>query len=432
MIKIHPSHMARVVFTGFFGIFILPHMHGQAVIGSAAGLNFNSPSGSGQGLFGNAGFSVTPLSSIASALSKSGPLFKAGSVEVRPHASYQWVEGSGILVAPGAEDKVTTRTFTPGVTLNLGARTSADYTFTRTTYSAARLADTSDHNFRVSTGLTAGEWKFGLSGSYGTSSNILAETARQTRDETYSTYLNVSHQIGRATEVEASLSNSIRSASAITAAAGWKGTDWTSWNATTRVRHHLSSQVNFSGGLAAGYDQIDGSPDMSSLEPKVDLNWKPTSKLSLVVDLGLRRHSTKATPVYTQNFWTYGVSGSYSLLAATTFSLSGQRSIYAAYFGQAIQGDTWTVSLQQRLLTRFFFAASYSHSYSNLHFTTSNTIARFPDRIDRGNTVHASLSTALFGRASFSIFYQRGQNRSSDSLFGYSNNQVGASASYSF
>ena len=373
-----------------------------------------------------------PLSGIASALTGTGPLYQAGSFEVRPHVSYQWVESSGILVAPGADDKVTTQTFSPGVLLNLGAHSYADYTFSRINYSTSRLADTSDHIFRVSTARTLGDWKLGLNGSYGTTSNILAETGRQTRDETYSTSANVSHEIGRATEVETSLTNSIRSAAAITTNAGWRGTDWTSWSALARIRQHVSKQLNYSGGIEATYDYIKGSPNMSSWGPKVDLNWSPTQKLSFAADVGLLRHSTKATPVYTQNFWTYAVSGSYSPLATTTLSISGQRSINASYFGQAIQGETWTASIRQRLLTRFFLSAAYSHSYSNLHFTTSTTIARFPDRIDRGNSFHTSLSTALFGRASFSLFYQRGQNDSNDRLFGYRNNQFGASASYSF
>ena len=424
--------LARAIFVLLSGGAIASSLHGQAIMGTAAGLNGSSANGSTPWASASSTGLGAPLSAVASALTRTGPLFQAGSIEVRPHVSYQWVEGTDILVAPGAADKITTQSMSAGVLLNLGARSSADYTFSRTYYSTDRLADTSDHNVRVSTGLTQGEWKTGLSGSYGTSSNILAETGRQTRDETYATSANVSHEIGRATEIEASLSNAIRSASAIRGSAGWNGTDWTSWSAVSRVRHHLSKQLNASGGIEATYDVIQGSPDMSSWGPKVDLNWNPTQKLSFSADLGLIRHSTKATPVYTQNFWTYAVSGSYSPLATTTFSISGQRSINASYFGQAIQGDTWTASVRQRLLTRFFLSAVYSHSYSNLHFTTSTTIARFPDRIDRGNSFHTSLSTALFGRAYFSVFYQRGQNQSNDRLFGYSNHQIGASVSYSF
>lgn len=404
--------------------------HGQTVIGipaSSLGSAGATGSGAGQPMFGPR--VPAPLSSIASVLLSPIPPVQAGPLALRPHVSYEVSRGSGILRTPGAPDKVTTNTATAGVLVELGTRVTADYSLSRVWYSST-LSDATNHNLWLRGGITYDKWRWGLSGMYGSNSEVLVETGGQTDRDRYSTNVVVARQLGSRSELELNFSHSVESANPVEGTPTWNSADWTLWGGSAWYRYHISQNLSAAVGFAGGYDDITDSPDMSHTQPQVQITWQPTPKLSFSAEGGIERRRTRAPLAQPQNNGRYSASASYRPFQMTTLSAGLRRSVEPSYFtGQTTQSDSWNVNLQQRLLGKLFLSVGVSQRSAAYESALAGV---FPDRDDRYRSFSVNLSTVVLGKGSLAVFYQRVRNRSSEGIYDFTSNQIGASLGYHF
>jgi hypothetical protein len=375
---------------------------------------------------------VQPLSSIASALTRSGPLWQRGPLAARPHFNYEVVHGTGILRIPGQPEKTTMHTVSPGILVNVGTQASMDYTLSRVMFSNENLEDETDHNFRVQGGLTRDNWKFGLSGEYGTVTNVLAETGGQTRDESYTTTGTVSYQLGQRSELEVLFNHTDRTTRPSASSPTWQGSDWVLWNVSTWLRRHLSKELNIAAGVAAGYDEIGDAPDMSHIQPQLQINWRPTQKISLSAEVARENRRVRSTRPRNQENTRYNASVSYRPFSTTSLSVGAIRAVEPSYFTrETTQSRSWNVRFEQRFLTRLFFSISNWQSKEKYDSTTTALVAS-PNRFDRSETINVKLSTPIFGKGSVAVFHQRTYNRSSETIYNFTSDQVGGQFTYQF
>lgn len=342
--------------------------------------------------------------------------------------SYDLVYGTGLLRIPGSQEKTTVQTVKPGLLLEFGSRSNADYTLSRTIYRSSRLSDTTDHNFSAKTGVAHDAMKVGLSGAYGTTTTILVETGGQTRDETYSTAGNIVYNLGSHSDIEADFSHTFRSATPVADTPTWRGSDWTLWASSVWLKYFVSKRLSFAAGLIGGYDEIKDAPDMSHVEPQLQVAWRPTKKLSLSMEGGVEFRRSRAVDSQTQKNGRYRGLLSYSPVPTTTLSVGASRSIDPSYFGgQTTLSSGWNMGLQQRLFSKLSFSANASHRKSNFLSRASAST-----RNDRYDSYNLALSTRVLGRGSIGLFYQRTKNRSDSLIYMFTSEQVGGNLSYNF
>ncbi len=401
------------------------HVSAQTVIG-ASGLG-NAGTGNAASIPGT---QTTPISSVAAAIARPAPLWQSGAVSIRPHIGYEVVYGTGILRIPGHEEKTTLQTVSPGILIEVGKRTTFDYTLLQKYYSGSGLSDATDHTAQIQTKVILDEWNAGVSGSYNSSTDVLVETGGQTYQENYGMSVDVSRQVGRRSELEMNLTYSDRVARPVEKTAAWEGSGYTLWNALVRLRYHISKSLSVAPGIGGGYDQIKDRPDMSRVEPSVQITWSPAPKLSLNAEAGATRLKTHATGGRTQNNGRYSAAGHYSPFEATTFSVEASRSINPSYFhDQTSLTNSVSLSVQQRLFRRLFLSAVVSRGQTDYESTTTQD---FIARDDQYNSFNLRLSTTILRKFSLAAYYQRSRNRSSEAIYQFSSDQVGGMASYRF
>jgi hypothetical protein len=299
-------------------------------------------------------------------------------------------------------------------------------------YSNESLDDETDHELRLEAGLTRDAWKFGLSGTYGTDTNILVETGGQTREENYSTTGTVSYQMGRRSELEVVFSHTDRTAEPTASSPAWEGSEWVLWNVSTWLRRHFSKNLNVAVGVGAGYDEIGDGPDMSTVQPQLQINWKPTQKISFSAEGGRESRRVRSTRPRNQDNTRYNASLTYQPFSTTSFSVGANRSVNPSYLSlETAQSEGWNVGFQQRFLSRLFFSINKSQNKAKYDSTTTPLIAT-SSRDDRYDSINVRLSTPIFGKGSIAIFHQRSRNRSNDIKYDFTSEQFGGQFSYSF
>lgn len=402
--------------------------HGQAVIGIRPGTTAwgpptasIAPSGRGQ---------TAPLSSIKSAIVKQGPLAQWGPIAVRPHISYSMLYGDGILRVPGEPENTTIQTLSSGVALEIGAHIQFGYTISRTVYSSRFFEDSTDHNASLSAGGTSGDWRFGISQSYGLNSPTLVETGEQTAERSFSTSGDLGYQISQRSSVDFSLNHKLRRANPVAEATTWTGSDWQQWSSTTWFRYAISPTLRFSAGLGAGYDDIEASADMSYTQPQVQVTWIPTAKISVSGDVGVERRKPRTSNAKIQENTIYSASIGYQLFDTTSLSYSTSQNVSTSYFAnQTVKGESWSLGLQQRIMSRVFGTSSYTRGRS--HYVPTLDIP-FIQRDDRFESFGLSLSTQVLLRGNVSVSYSRSRNLSNNQGFEFTSNQYGLAFAYGF
>ncbi len=87
------------------------------------------------------------------------------------------------------------------------------------------------------------------------------------------------------------------------------------------------------------------------------------------------------------------------------------------------------MGVEQRLLQRFFFDATFSESDTNYLATRQLTVVR---RDDSYRAVNTRLSTVVFGRTAFALLFQTGRNSSDDAAYEFTSHQFGCEISHRF
>ncbi len=377
------------------------------------------------------------LSNIASALGAGAPLIQRGVVALRPHFLYRLVYADRLL-NPGQDESgnsiIQTASFIQtaslGTLVELGKHWSLDYTLTKSYSSNRFVSGSTDHAVSLAGGIAYGDLRIGLSQSYITNSPILVETAAQTKQEVYSTGIDASYFVGSKTTVGLAIAHSTRLANSPVLTPEWVASDWRSINANGSIGYFLSPRLKASLIISAGRDRVSRGSDMSHTQPQVQLNWRPTPKLSVSANAGVEQRRFISGSKESISTPLYSVSGHFQPTLTTRFSVGASRSITASYFAnQASENTALSFGYEQRLLGSYFWTTDISQ-FETKYIATSAGFST--GRTDRGSIVSTRVATVILGKVSLSVFYQVGHNSSSRVGFGLNSHQVGGELGYRF
>jgi hypothetical protein len=321
------------------------------------------------------------------------------------------------------ETDTTVNSFSAGLSFTLGPHWSADYTPTWTWYSSSLFTNSVDHSavLNGSVGFTNGT--LGLVQTFNISDSPRIETGRQTHQQTVSTTLSGSYALGQRTRLSISLSRDDRAVGS--------GPDSTELSAQNWFHYQFSNRLDAAVGVGLGYVTIDPGADMSYIRPQARIGWRPTEKLSFDVHGGSDQRRFRTATGEKMSSPNYGGSAYYQPFQTTTLSVSGGRGITPSFFaGQVNESTSWSVGLNQRLLQRFNFNASTSRRRTDYLTVGAGGVAIA--REDTSNSYTLRLGTSFLRRGSIGVFFQNTRNRSDETIYSFSSNQVGLEVGYSY
>ena len=406
-----------------------PRSFAQAVIGQAASIM--APESQALKASGTARRNLPSLSSINSVLAGQGPLAQWGPVAVRPNLLHRFSYGDGLLNPTQRERQSSViNTTTAGVRLEVGKHWTVRYAATNNEYSNQFIKDTFDHDASISGTVVKGDWTLGATQSFQTNSPILAETGQQTGQEFYSTGVNFAYQLGSRSLVEFSVARTARLANSDVETPQWTSADWYSWVGSGRFRYGFSSKFEAVAGIDLSYDEISRSPDMRSMQPHIQVIWRPTERISLSARAGSEIREVEGDAVGDINNPVYSASFQYEPFDTTSISLSASQAVSASFFANlASKSTTYGATLSQRLLQRFYLSMGYSVGETTYIATSLNFI---DGRRDQFSSYNVRVSMPVLRRGSVAIFAQRTHNSSNTSEFDFTSDQFGLEVGYSF
>jgi len=373
-------------------------------------------------------FTVPPLVSGAGLTSQS-PL-RWGRINLSPHLQYQMSYGNGVQASPGQQGNTLVNQVSPGILIGLGTHWTIDYTPTLRFYSDTRFKDGTDHAVNLQGTTAYKDWTFGLSQGYSLSSQPLVETGAQTDQETYSTALTANYQLNGELSLSLAANQIFRSIDQPVASE--QLSDMREWSTLDWLNYQFEPSLGASLGAGFTYDNIVGSPDMTSEQIQGRVNWQASRKLHFLLSGGLNDQQFIGSHTPDLLSPIFSLSAQYQIFEATSFSLSANRAVTPSYFQGATTETTGiNAALRQRFLGKLYLDVSGGYGNTAYHGTTTGPIAS--NIADYNSTSFSvSLSTLFFKRATASLFYQASYNSSGVALYNYTTTQGGFTLGYRF
>jgi hypothetical protein len=360
--------------------------------------------------------------------------FRWGLLTLRPHPYYQFLYGSGILVNPGQPVNTTIQQISPGFLIDVGSRLTLNYTPTLTLYSNKNFKNTFDNAVGLMWGGAYNNWVFGASQSYTAVSAPTVQTGTQTSQENYLTTASASYNFNTKMSVDLAVNqnfnfvgNSLSSTNStvnLESFREWSTLDW--------LNYQFWPRLNVAAGIGLGYDDVASSPDMLFEQYQARIQWRTTDKISFQLHGGVEDlqflsggQSDLISPVFDGTI-------QYQPFEVTKLSLIAQRSVSPSFFqNQATENTSFSGNLNQRLLQ--FFYLDLNGGYQITKYTSSTSSAPVnPNREDDYYFLNTQLSCTFLKRGTVAVFYQLGDNSSSNSGFGFVTHQIGFQIGYSY
>jgi len=347
--------------------------------------------------------------------------FKWGAFTLRPHPAYQFLYADGLQSSPGESVHSVIQSIAPGALLEMGRHWTLDYSPVFTFYSTDQFSDTFSQSARLVGGSVYNDWILGFVQSYFESDSPSAETASQTRQETYSTALSGSYTINSKMSLDLGLSQNFVSADQFSSYHEWSSMDW--------LNYEFWPRLNAAIGLGGGYDDNHQGSDATFELVQGRVNWRPTDKISFQLQGGveLRQFLTGTNDIVNPVF---GATIQYRPFEMTRISVTGQRTVSASYLeNQVTETTAVNVNLDQRLPEKFFLNLNGGYQY--VRYVSSEN-ASSSDRQDNYFTLNAQLGRTFLRRGSFAVVYQLSRDDSSLADFSFTSHQVGFQIGYSY
>jgi hypothetical protein len=348
--------------------------------------------------------------------------FSWGPVTLRPHPYYQILYADGLQFSTNRVTHSIIQTISPGALMELGRHWTVDYTPLWTIYSNHRFSDDFSHIASLTGGAAYNDWVFGLNQTYSDISAITAETASQTRTETYATALNGVYTMNSKMSLDLGLNQNIVSADQFSSYNEWSTTDWLNYQFWPRLTAAL--------GVGGGYDDEDASPDMTFESVQGRVNWRATDKVSFQLHGGVefrQFQSGGASPLVNPIF---DATIQYQPFDQTRISITGQRVVTASYLENQVTETTGVhADLNQRLLGKYFLDLNGGYQFIKYVSSVSNA---GPEREDNYYTFNARLSREILKRGTIAVFYQLSKDDSNQQGFSLTSHQVGLQIGYSY
>jgi len=355
--------------------------------------------------------------------------FQYSIFTLRPHPSYRFLYGSGLLANTNQPVNTVINQLSPGFLVDIGRHWTLDYTPTWTFYSSSHFHDTLDHVLTLTGGMSYEDWTFGLSQVVALTSDPLVETATQTSQEIYNTAIKASCQINSKMSTDFGLAQNIISADQFNSSREWSTLDW--------LNYEFWPRLNAGIGAGVGYDDVQpgsgmtNSPDMVFEQLQARVNWRATDKISFSVNGGGQDSqflgSSGAGDLLS---FIFGAAIQYQPFEVTKITIGADRNVSPSYYAnQTTEATDFTGDLNQRLLGKLYLDLQGGYHVINYVASASNTAS---GRQDDLYSIGVQLSYNFTRRGSVAAFYQASSNSSTQPGFGYSSSQVGFQISYSY
>jgi len=347
------------------------------------------------------------------------PPFKYGPVDVRPHAFYQFLSGTGIPAAGSNHVSTVIQEISPGLLVNLGGHWAVDYTPTWSIYSNNKFKNNFDNNVILTGGTTYENWVLGLSQSYVSASSPMVETGTQTDTESWLTALKATYRFNSKMTADLAVNQNIVSAQDLNSYDEWSTLDWLNYEFRPRLEAGL--------GAGFGYVNVSSGSDMTYEQLQGRVSWRATDKISFQVHGGLEVRQfldggDLLNPVA-------GGLVQYQPFEFTKLSATVDHTVAASYFQNQVTESTDIVGgLNQRLLGKLYL--DLAGGYHTIRYVAASGSATA--RTDDYYTFSTRLSCPFLKRGTVAVFYQYSDNSSTAPGFTFSSNQVGFEIGYRF
>jgi hypothetical protein len=358
--------------------------------------------------------------------------FHWGLLTLRPHVFYSLIYADGLETSPSNHQSTAINEISPGMLVNIGRHWSLDYTPTLTYYSNRHFQDSLDQSVLLTGGTSYGDWNFGLSQSYASTTDPLVETAAQTPTETYNTALTALWKFGDRMSVNFGLQQNFQftsSSPGLGGSANQALDNSRDWSTLEWLNYQFAPRFDAGVGAGVGYVGEDAGPDETYEQLQGRVNWRVTDKISIQANAGFEEMQFQTGGAGGLFNPVFGAAIQYQPFEQTRISLNASRTVEPSYFQDQVQ-ETTSVSagLNQRLLQKFYFDLDVGYSSDDYAGTTGLG----ETRTDNYYYLNARLSHQFLKRGTLAIFYQHTENSSSQPGFGYSSNQVGLEVGYSY
>ena len=403
--------------------------------------------------------SVATLAGATSGVAQdSSPLFKVGSVDVRPHAAYSLMYDDNIFLEhktkkanlgnPGRDHDIV-HTFTPGLRLNAGdvgqrqsAYFDANYQVAISRFMDNDGANAYDQNASVELGGKLNRFSLAAKQTLVQSSDAnvanLAANGR-VRRKTWVTNIDTDYEISDKTSASLDLAQTI---------GDYRGvafSDSADRTASLWFDYQFLPKVKAGVGGTVGYLQLDGdaashNPNSAYYQGKLRLDWQATEKINIAANGGYEFRNIQDASANDPSMFVFGLNATWKAAERTSVQLGANRGRVASNaLGGALNTQTaFTANLRQGLAENL--TLTLEGGYSIAEYETSAALLNTPAGIragirdDRYYFVKPALGYRFAERAQASVFYQYRRNESTAVGNGndFLNNQLGLELSYRF
>jgi hypothetical protein len=250
------------------------------------------------------------------------------------------------------------------------------------------------------------------------------DVAGRTRYKIYTTHLNGAFYITGKTFVTAGLD--------------YSATDYSTLISSDSVSGNLFLNYNYSPKLVvgvggtAGYNRVDApNPDQTFEQANARLSYQVTGKIDLTASAGVEFRSFKGQGRKQYVSPVFEIGMNYVPFDGTKLSLTANRRTLnsAVLAGQDYAVTNVTVNIQQRLLTRFYLAASAGYEHSDYF---SAIVGGTSNRRDDYYFIEPSIAVSVTRFWTVGAYYLHRANNSSSDAFTFHDNQVGLRTSLIF
>lgn len=346
---------------------------------------------------------------------------KWGPVTAHPSLFTRFTYGNGIQARPGHQVTTVQEEFSPSILLNLGSHWNLLYTPTLDYYSSHELKDTLAHNVSLIGGVVYGDWVFGLSQVYSSTSTPLIETGQQTEVQNFITGLTASYYFNTQMKLDMSVTQGFREASQFNSSRSWSTMEW--------LNYQLAPRVAVSAGVGGGYDDVTVGSDMTNEQIQGRITTRIANKLDFSFNGGveIRQFETGSGDDLVNPI--FGTTIEYHPFDFTTLTVAGKRAVSASLFqDQVTETSDISAAVRQRLLGILYLSLSFD--FRNTSYLTTTTLSS--GRQDETERYMARLSYQFLERGTAAVYYSYTVNDSNLAGFSFQSHQVGLELGYHF
>lgn len=358
-----------------------------------------------------------------------------GPLMLRPHVGYRFTYGNGVQSSLGNQQTTAIQELSPGLRLDLGTHWSVDYTPTMRFYSDSKFRDTVDHAIALTGGVQLDNWKIGFSHGSAFTTTPLVETGGQTEQSTHSTGLTASRAFTPQISADFGLNQQISLVSGFQDSYHWSTFDWLNYQFWPRLTVGI--------GAGGGYTKINDNSqtrntnnlDQTYEQLQARVSWRATEKVSFQINGGLdaRQFNTAGSGNSLNPIFGAGIQ--YEPFKTTQISLTGNRTVSSSDYylaAQQVEATSVSLNLNQRLLRKFTLGLGVAYAMTDYGTSAGAASASAVNRSDDDVSFNVRLSHPFFKRGTWSVFYQYGDNRSSQPGYSFQSNQTGFEISYRY